>query len=225
MDSLPEDPPGREAPRHRGGQNDREGRIDRPFPDRTPAASFDSGGRLPNLLAGTEAWFDGVSAPLFYVQAGQINLQVPYAVAGAAVTHVQVLYQGKSAGALDLPVAAAAPGVFGVAINQDGSTNSESSSSPRGGILTLFATGEGLSDGPNLSGQAAAAPYPHPLLPVSLAIAGIQAELLYAGAIPGGAGALQVNARVPAGFVPPGAAVMELTVGSFQAPPATCWLK
>jgi uncharacterized protein (TIGR03437 family) len=194
-------------------------------PETGATASFDSAGRLSNLLAGTEVRFDGVPAPLFYVQAGQINLQVPYAVAGATVTHVQVLFQGKAAGSLDLPVAAAAPGLFAVAINQDGSTNSESSPSSRGGILTLFATGEGLSDGPNLSGQAAAAPYPRPLLPVSLAIAGIQAELLYACAIPGGVGALQVNARVPAGFVPPGPAVVELTVGSFAAPPATCWLK
>jgi uncharacterized protein (TIGR03437 family) len=180
---------------------------------------------LANLLGGAEVRFDGVPAPLFYVQSAQINAQVPYTVAGASVTHMEVFYQGRSAGTLDLQVAAAAPAIFAVAINQDGSTNSESAPALRGTILTLFATGEGLSDGANISGQAAGAPYPRPVLPVSLAIAGISADLLYAGAAPGGVGVLQVNARVPAGFVPPGLAAVELSIGGFTAPAATVWLK
>ena len=46
-----------------------------------------------------------------------------------------------------------------------------------------------------------------------------------AGAVPGGVGVLQVNARVPGGFVPPGAAAVALAVGNFAAPAATFWLK
>ncbi|HMC59091.1 MAG TPA: hypothetical protein VKJ01_07865, partial [Candidatus Solibacter sp.] len=187
--------------------------------------TFDSAGLLANLVAGTEVRFDGVPAPLYYVQPAQINAQVPYTVTGTGLTHMEVFYQGRSAGSLDLPVAAAAPGVFSIAINQDGSTNSESSPAPRGTILTFFATGEGLTNGVNISGQAAGAPYPRPVLPVSLAIAGINADLLYAGAVPGGVGVLQVNARVPAGFVAPGPAAVELTLGSFTAPGSTFWLK
>ena len=194
-------------------------------PETGAAGSFDAAGLLGNLLAGAEVRFDGVPAPLLYAQAAQINAQVPYTVAGAAVTHMEVWYQGRSAGALDLPVAAAAPGIFAVAINQDGGTNAASAPAARGSILTLFATGEGVTDGANVSGQAAGTPYPRPVLPVILAIAGVNAELLYAGAVPGGVGVLQINARVPAGFVPPGPATVELSVGSFPAPPATVWLK
>jgi hypothetical protein len=36
---------------------------------------------------------------------------------------------------------------------------------------------------------------------------------------------LQVNARVPAGFVPPGLASVELALGGFTAPAVTVWLK
>ena len=194
-------------------------------PETGATGSFDASSLLANLLAGAEVRFDGVPAPLFYAQATQINAQVPYTVAGAAATHMEVFYQGRSAGALDLPVAAAAPAIFAVAINQDGSTNAASMPVARGSILTLFATGEGLTDGTNVSGQAAAPPYPHPVLPASLAIAGVNAELLYAGAVPGGVGVLQINARVPAGFVAPGPATVELSVGSYTAPPATVWLK
>ncbi|HXB73239.1 MAG TPA: hypothetical protein VNY05_33690, partial [Candidatus Acidoferrales bacterium] len=186
--------------------------------------TFDASGLLSNLVGGTEVRFDGVPAPLFYVQSAQVNAQVPYTVAGATLTHMEVLYLGQSAGTLDLPVAAAAPALFTIAINQDGSTNSQSSPAPRGTILTFFATGEGLTDGANISGQPAPAPYPRPVLPVSLAIAGVNADLLYAGAVPGGVGVLQVNARVPGGFVSPGPTAIELTLGNFTAP-ATFWLK
>jgi trimeric autotransporter adhesin len=189
------------------------------------SGTFDSTGLLPNLLGGSEVRFDGVPAPLFYAQSGQINVQVPYTVKGNSLTHVEVFYQGHSYGTLDLPVAAATPALFAIAINQDGSINSETLPAPRGTILTFFATGEGLTDGPNIAGQAAGAPYPHPLLTVTLAIAGFNAELLYAGSIPGGVGVLQVNARAPSGFVPPGLASVQLALGNFAAPPVTAWLK
>jgi uncharacterized protein (TIGR03437 family) len=194
-------------------------------PEAGVSGTFDSAGLLANVLGGSEVRFDGVPAPLFYAQSGQINVQVPYTVNANSITHVEVFYQGHSSGTLDLPVAATMPALFGITINQDGSINSETSPAPRGTILTFFATGEGLTDGPNIAGQAAAAPYPRPLLPVTLAIAGVNAQLLYAGSIPGGVGVLQLNARVPSGFVPPGLTSVELELGGFAAPAVTVWLK
>jgi uncharacterized protein (TIGR03437 family) len=89
----------------------------------------------------------------------------------------------------------------------------------------LYGTGEGLTDGPNISGKAAAAPYPRPRLPVTLAAAGVGAEILYAGSAPGLVGTMQINARVPGGFVPAGQIAVQLTVGTAAAPPLTIWLK
>ena len=63
--------------------------------------------------------------------------------------------------------------------------------------MTFYATGEGLTDSGNVTGAAAQAPYPHPLASISLAIAGVNADILYAGSAPGMVGVLQVNARVP----------------------------
>jgi uncharacterized protein (TIGR03437 family) len=91
--------------------------------------------------------------------------------------------------------------------------------------MTFYATGEGLTDGRNVAGTPAQAPYPHPLLAISLTIAGVDAEILYAGSAPELIGVLQINARVPAGFVPPGQAAVVLTVGTATAPPVTVWLK
>jgi len=46
---------------------------------------------------------------MFYTQFGQLNVQVPYTVAGNPVTHMQTLYQGATSGSLDLAVVDAAP--------------------------------------------------------------------------------------------------------------------
>jgi uncharacterized protein (TIGR03437 family) len=194
-------------------------------PESGVAGALDSNGMLANLLSGAEVRFDGVPAPIFYAQFGQLNVQVPYTVAGNTVTHVQALYQGAPSGSVDLVVVAAAPAVFPVVVNQDGFPNSATDPTALGSILTFYATGEGLTDGSNVSGQAALAPYPSPLLPVTLTVAGFPAQILYAGSAPGAVGLMQVNARVPAGFIPTGPVVAELAVGSAVAPDLTIWLK
>jgi uncharacterized protein (TIGR03437 family) len=187
--------------------------------------TFDASGLVGNMLAGAEVSFDGVPAPLFYAQASQINAQVPYAIAGESVTEVVVTYQGQMAGALSLPVVASAPALFAAALNQDGSLNSSTAPAARGTVVTFFGTGEGLTNGANIAGQAATAPYPIPILPVTLTVAGIAAQLLYAGEAPNFAGLLQVDAVIPGGFVPSGPVGVQLTVGVGTSPLFTVWLQ
>jgi uncharacterized protein (TIGR03437 family) len=194
-------------------------------PDAGVAGAPDASATLPTLLAGTEVRFDGIPAPILYAQYGQINVQAPYAISGNATTHVEVLYQGKSAGTVDLGLATANPALYPVVVNQDGSLNSEMSPAPRGTIVAFFATGEGVTDGANISGTAAQPPYPRPRQTVALAIGGISADLLYAGEAPGQVGELQINARVPGGFLPAGQVAVQLSVGVFQAPVMTIWVK
>jgi uncharacterized protein (TIGR03437 family) len=180
---------------------------------------------LPTTLGGVEVRFDNIPAPLFYAQSGQVNAQVPYAVAGSETTAVEVRYRGKLAGAASVPVAPSAPAMLALAINPDGTPNAESAPAPRSTWMTFYATGEGLTDGRNVAGKPAEAPYPHPLLPVALTIAGVNAEILFAGSAPDMIGVLQINARVPGGFVGPGEAPVELTLGTAKAPPIAIWLK
>ena len=132
-------------------------------------------------------------------------------MAGASATHVDVFYLNQAAGSVDLAVAPAAPALFPSVANQDGGINSSGAPAARGSVVTLYATGEGLTDGANLAGRAAVAPYASPAAPVTLSIGGVAAHLLYAGSAPGFAGLLQVNAVIPSGQVPPGLAAVVLT--------------
>jgi uncharacterized protein (TIGR03437 family) len=194
-------------------------------PDTGVNGALDAEGVLPGMLGGVEVRFDGIAAPIFYAQRGQINVQVPYAVAGSETVPVEVRYQGKLAGAASVPVAPSAPAMLTLATNPDGSPNAESAPAPRSTWMTFYATGEGLTDGLNVAGKPAQAPYPHPLLPIALTIAGVNAEILFAGSAPDMIGVLQINARIPGGFVAPGETAVELTVGTAKAPPIAIWLK
>jgi uncharacterized protein (TIGR03437 family) len=156
---------------------------------------------------GTAVLFDGVAAPVLYAQTGQVNVQVPYSVAQTQTTSVQVQFNGLTSGSLTLPVVAAAPALFSVAVNQDGSPNSQSAPAPANTIVTLFGTGQGLNEG------------------LVLTVAGVPAQILFAGSAPGLAGVLEIDARLPAGFLPSGQATVTLTVGSAQSPPISIWLK
>jgi uncharacterized protein (TIGR03437 family) len=186
--------------------------------------AMNTSGLLSNLVGGSEVHFDGVAAPIFYAQAGQVNAQTPYTIAGQSTTHVEVFYQGQPAGEADVPVTPAAPAVFPTVLNPDGSLNSTSNPALQGSILTFFATGEGVTNGANVSGQPASSPYPQPVLPVSIAIGGAAATVLYAGEAPGLVGMLQVDAIVPAGTVSGGVNAV-LTVGATPAPPVSLWVQ
>ena len=192
-------------------------------PDTGASATFDSG-MLPTQLGGTEVHFDGIAAPLFYVQSSQINVQAPYALSGKSTTHVEVWRQGKSIGSIDLAVVPAAPALYPVALNADGSANSLARPAASGEVLTLYATGEGLTDGPNVSGATAQSPYPRPKLLVSLKIADVAAQVVDAFSAPGVVGMLQVTVRVPAGLTA-GQASMQLSVGGVAAPSINVWVK
>ena len=194
-------------------------------PESGADGAFEYSGLLTNKVADVEVRFDGTPAPLFHVEPSRITVQVPYTVLVNATAHLEVYALGTLIAATDVPVAAAAPGVFPAVANPDGSLNSEDAPAPRGNIATLYATGEGLTDGGNITGLPATTPYPQPRQSLSVSIGGIPAEILYAGGAPGMVGLLQVNVRIPGAYVASGAAPLELRVGDVTAPDVTVWLK
>ena len=80
-------------------------------------------------------------------------------------------------------------------------------------MVTLFGTGEGQTNPPGLTGAIIGGTLAQPLLPVSVRIGGLPAEVTYDGSAPSlAAGVLQVNVRIPAG-VPRGVPVpVTLTI-------------
>ena len=158
-------------------------------------------------LTGTAVLFDGMPAPLISAALNQIDIAVPYGVAGKSVTQMEVMSGGQVIAGLGLPVVEAVPGIFtvdssgtgqGAILNQDSTVNSVSNPALKGSTVVLFATGAGQTNPPGMDGQVARLVLPKPVLPVSVRIGGIDAEILYAGAAPNFvAGVLLATCRIP----------------------------
>jgi uncharacterized protein (TIGR03437 family) len=116
-------------------------------------AGYDGYNKLATSLGGVTVTFDGVPAPLVFVSAGQINLQVPFEVAGKTTTRVVVNYNGSTSPPISVPVKAAEPAFFMLnatdpfAANADYAANPKvnSSSNPaaRGTVISVYGTGVG----------------------------------------------------------------------------------
>jgi uncharacterized protein (TIGR03437 family) len=186
-----------------------------------------TGGVIPGMLTQTSVLFDGVPAPLIFVSASLIGAIVPYEVAGKTQTSIQVVYQGKRTNAVSMPVDLAFPALLtldssgggqGAIVNQNGTINSMTHPAPRGSIVSLFATGEGITAPTGVDGRIAVSIFPKPVLPVTVTVAGRAAQVQYYGAAPQNtAGLMQINAYIP-DDCPSGNVPVAFSVGAYASP-------
>lgn len=103
----------------------------------------------PTQAANVQVTFDGIPAPLLWVQDAQINLVAPWSIAPGQNTLICATWNNVATNCLTLPVVKATPAVFTVdgvhaaALNQDGSYNSASNPAAPGSIVSVWATGLG----------------------------------------------------------------------------------
>jgi len=167
-------------------------------------------------------YFDGVAAPMIYSSSGQVSVLVPYAVSGT--TKIEVEYLGTKTAALSVPVANAAPGIYGcpgaplkpVIVQgylRGAQTSCDAGWSPvkKGSAITLFVTGEGRTTPAMGDGLLpAAGAWPKPAQSVVVKIGGKDVTPDFAGLIY--AGVLQINVTVPSD-AGSGNVLLAVTVG------------
>ncbi|HLJ51642.1 MAG TPA: hypothetical protein VKU01_36800 [Bryobacteraceae bacterium] len=170
-------------------------------------------------LAGTQVLFDGMPAPLLYVSASQIDAIVPYEIAGQTLTNVVVSVQGNNSTVFPVPVKDASPGILTTIYNQDGSINSPTNPANRGDTIYFYATGEGQTSPPGVTGQVIGDTASTPVLQVTVQIGNQPANLIFAGEPSQSIGLLQVNAQVPDTVTPGPNVPLVLVVGTFGAQP------
>ncbi len=173
---------------------------------------------LPLTLGGVSATVNGVTAPLYYVSPGQIDVQIPYET-GAGTAVLAVNNNGQVA-TFAFPVAVTAPGLYSSAVSN--STGLAVPSAAAGQTLLLFMTGEGDVT-PTLATGATPDPannpdqYPKPRLPVTATVGGVAAKVLFQAIPYGLAGVTQIDFTIPNG-APLGPQQVVVTVGGVAAP-------
>jgi uncharacterized protein (TIGR03437 family) len=198
-------------------------------PDTGVTLQLSSNGLVGTTLDNTSLLVNDHPSPLLLVSKNQINAIVPYEVTGPAT--VKVIRMGVASSTFNIPTAPVSPALFtaaetgkgqGAILNQDGSVNSGANPAAKGSIIVLYGDGAGQTNPPELDGNITgivAALLPQPLLPVTVQIGGLEAEVKYAGAAPTlVAGALQVNVQIPLD-APSGNVPVVLFVGGVSSQP------
>jgi uncharacterized protein (TIGR03437 family) len=187
----------------------------------------------PIQAAGVQVFFDGLAAPLLWVQDGQINTVAPWSLKPGVNTQICVSYENINTDCLNWPVVQAAPAVFtadgtyAAGLNQDGTINSPTNRAPVGSIVAVFATGLGPVGPAQADGAVVGLPLPSNVLTVgvtanySLGIpsgvpVNVPLKVLYAGPAPYQvAGISQINFQVES-F--PSYGAIYLSVGTVNSP-------
>ncbi len=175
-------------------------------------------------LGGVTAQFDGNPAPLTYAGPNQLNAVIPFEVFGRETTQLTLMNAGQGIASASLAVTSTAPAIFTVDLsgggqanvfNKDGTTNSTDNPAARGSAVTLFATGGGQTSPAGQDGILAADLFTKPLAPVTVQIGGLNADISYAGAVPGIIeGIIQVNFVLPQDLAPGDLTPIVLSIGT-----------
>ena len=189
-------------------------------------ARADATRALPTTLSGTSVMFGDTAAPIFFVSDRLVVVHAPTNLAPGTTTQIQVRATSGTSRTVPLEVVAVKPGILtyeagGVgqakATNENGTPNGDSTISASaqgavpGSIVAVYATGLGPLDPPVPQGTPApTTSVSVATTPIAASIAGLRAQVTYAGTAPGMIGTYQVNVRVPVG-TPAGKVRLVLT--------------
>ncbi len=180
---------------------------------------------LPTSLGGITVTVNGVPAPLFFVSAGQINLQTPFAL-NSDWASIAVSNNGVLSNEVSIPVSATSPGVFsvnknglghGIVTHRDFTPIGADSPAAPGEPILVFLTGLGATEPAFADGAPAPRqPLAHTVdAALSVEFGGEAGTIIYSIAAPGFVGLYQLAVQVPETiFVGP---AIPLTVSTSNA--------
>ena len=187
---------------------------------------------LPTTLAGSSFQIAGRSVPLVFASPGQVNLQIPWELAGQQQASVTATVGGQVSNLQTMSLAPFAPGIF--TLDQQGTGQGAvliaptallagpqgSGSRPvlKGEYISIFCTGLGaVSNQPATGLPLKADPLSNTTTKPTVTIGGVAALVTYSGLAPGFAGLYQVNAQVPMDAPSGGAVAVAMSIGGITS--------
>jgi uncharacterized protein (TIGR03437 family) len=189
----------------------------------SPALSAAAIQPLPYSLQGVSATVNGISAPLWFVSAAQLNIQIPYETTGGPAI-LAVNNNGQIASWV-FSVSVTAPGIFADA-NQN---LVPFTSGAAGQTVVAYVTGDGDVNPSLATGTSPAATTPLSRLPssrqsVSVTVNNLAAKIVFNGIVPGLIGVTQINFTVPESLAP-GTYPVVVTAGGVASAPVNFTVK
>jgi uncharacterized protein (TIGR03437 family) len=181
---------------------------------------------LPINLGGTQVTIGGTSVPLLYVSPSQINLQIPWELAGQAQAAVVVTTTVGSSTAVTVNISATAPAIYtanasgsgqGAVLNLQGQIAAAATPVARGQYIQIYCVGLGAVSNQPSTGDAGVGALSATLLTPTVTIGGTQVSSSFAGLAPGFVGVYQVNALVPMSVTPGSAVPLSVSLSGTES--------
>jgi uncharacterized protein (TIGR03437 family) len=160
---------------------------------------------LPPSLGGVSVTVNGKAAPVLFVDATQVNFQIPWETKPGAGT-IAVSSNGLTSDNINVTVLAAAPGLFfqgshAIVQNSDFSLNSSSNPAKAGAFIIAYLTGGGAVKPAVADGAPAGSnPVSSVISNLTATIGSQPATVIGAALAPGFVGLWQANIIVPSGL-------------------------
>lgn len=188
--------------------------------DLAPSTWTASSVPLVDQMAGVSVSMNGLDAPLYYVSASQLNVQVPYGISGGSTVSLTVNNNGQSTTS-NFSVSSAAPGIF----TDETGALVPFKTAAIGQVITLFITGAGAVSPAIATGAAPAegtaiASLPVPIQGAQVMIGSEIAPIQFIGIPVGLVGVVQINFMIP-NTVAAGTQSVVVSIGNILSPPAT----
>lgn len=157
---------------------------------------------LPVAIGNVSVSFDTptTSAPghLEFVAPGQVNVQVPWELAGQTSAQIKVSVQDSSGVLYTLPLAPYSPGIFAI-VDANGNLISASNPALQGHNIVIYCNGLGpVTNQPASGDPSPLSPLAQTLATPTVTIGGQNATMLFSGLTPTAVGLYQLNVTVPA---------------------------
>lgn len=195
---------------------------------------------LDTTLENLSLKFGGsTAAPLYYVSGTQVNVQVPWELAGQSTGNLAATLNGTTGTSQTVNIAPYAPAIF--ALNSQGtgpgaildaSYHLVSSSNPATAgstTILIYCTGLGAVSANQPATGAPASLDSNKLAPtsapVTVTIGGITTNASFSGLAPGYVGLYQVNALVPAGVTAGDSVPVTITIGGVTSNTVTIFVQ
>jgi uncharacterized protein (TIGR03437 family) len=200
------------------------------FGNNLATAATSASSPLPTVLGGTCVTVNNTPIPLIATSSGQINAQLPPALAAGRYSMIVRSISGQAASsALNISVLKYAPAVFvdaqGAALyHADGRRVNKDNPGTRDEKLTLYVTGMGATTGGKVTAGAPAPASPLAVTgPVNLYFgnplikeAGIIVD--WSGLLPGSIGVYQINCRIPGAHINGDGLPITVKIGGVSSP-------
>jgi uncharacterized protein (TIGR03437 family) len=183
---------------------------------------------LPMSLDQSSVVIGSWAAPYYFASPGQINVQIPWELAGQTGAAITATVAGVPSNIQAVRLVAFAPGIFSMNLSGSGQgailiSDTAQLAAPgtpvlRGKYISIYCTGLGpVTNQPATGAPAPSSPLSYSVNVPAVTIGGVAAGVTYSGLAPTLVGLYQVNAQVPAGVTPGDAVQVVMSLGGIPS--------